>query len=168
MVAPVNHEVIELDKVIRIFLFKGILPSNLLYFPICRYIFTVKVLIYDIELSDPVSRRIWHDFSESEIKRTNLPLLVASEKILRVFLWHTQHGDPFLTIPRDREIGKFFQELLLFLILRLLFGPTIPIHLHSTVDSSRDFIKSFYLVIFSEPDYLVRRNYVDFILLRLF
>ena len=68
----------------------------------------IKVIIDHIEFLHPELKTFGADFPISEIKGTDLPVFIAAEKCLWVFVTHGHHGNSFFTSPWNCKIRKFF------------------------------------------------------------
>ena len=70
-------------------------------------------------------------FSICEIKGANLPILVAAEESLGVFVAHCYHWHSFLTFSRNRKIRKLFEKFLFPIIKTTKLFPLLLLFLRS-------------------------------------
>jgi len=129
-----------------------------------RLIDTIEVVLNHIELFHSESNGVWYDFSESEIKTANLPLLIACEELywVRMALHHQRNS--LLTFSGNGKVGKLFQKLLLpdLESVCILSGSILFLD-DGSVYCLADLIGCLLLIVFSKFEYFIWRNH--FILL---
>ena len=70
------------------------------------------MIVNHIEFLDSELKALSADFSVSEIKGANLPVLVAAEEGLWVLVAHCHHRNSFFAFSRNRKIRKLFEKFL--------------------------------------------------------
>ena len=131
----------------------------------CWLIDTIEVVLNHIELFHSESNGVWYDFSESEIKTANLPLLIACEELNRIRMALHHQRNSLLTFSGNGKVGKLFQELLLpdLESVCILSGSILLLD-DGSVHCLADLIGCLLLIVFSKFEYFIWRDH--FILLR--